>query len=98
MHEMKKKEKKMDCNVASKLNGKCMYNGECRKMCIVYQAKCTICNKIYIGNTQQKMKSRQGQHLHDVREMTLKEKKSDSFAAHFATYFPKKSKPSNHEI
>jgi len=44
------------------------------------------------------MKEKQGQHLHDVRELSFKEKKSDSFAAHFASHFPKGSKPSNYEI
>jgi len=68
-----------NCNVTSKIDGKCMYKGECRKMCVVYQAKCKLCNEVYIGNTQQKMKHRQGQH---VRELTYKEKKWDSFAAH----------------
>jgi len=44
------------------------------------------------------MKHRQGQHLHDMRELTYKEKKSDSFVAHFGSHFPKGSKPSNYEI
>jgi len=87
-----------NCNAASKIDGKCIYKGDCRKMCVVYQAKCKICDEVYIGNTQQKMKERQGQHLHDVRELSFKEKKSDSFAAHFASHFPKGSKPSNYEI
>jgi len=87
-----------NCNAASKMNGKCMYNGECREMCVVYQAKCTACNLVYIRNTQHKLKLRQGQHLRNVRELTHSEKKSDSFVAHFASHFPKGSKPSNHEI
>jgi len=52
-----------NCNATSKIDGKCMYKGECRKMCVVYQVKCKLCNEVYIGNTQQKMKHRQGQHL-----------------------------------
>jgi len=44
------------------------------------------------------MKHRQGQHLHDMRELTYKEKKLDSFIAHFGGRFPEGSKPSKYEI
>ena len=31
-----------NCNCVSKFDGKCAYNGECRKMCVVYKAPCKI--------------------------------------------------------
>jgi hypothetical protein len=52
-----------NCNCASKIDGKCAYNGECRKMCVVYKATCKICNQSYIGQTQQKLKDCMGQHF-----------------------------------
>ena len=45
------------------------------------------CNKIYIGNTQQEMKNRMGQHFGDVVKLVNKDEKSDSFAAHAANHF-----------
>jgi hypothetical protein len=38
-----------NCNCMSKIDGKCAYNGECRKMCVIYKATCKICNQPYIG-------------------------------------------------
>jgi hypothetical protein len=31
-----------NCNCALKIDRKCAYNGECRKMCVVYKATCKI--------------------------------------------------------
>ncbi len=45
-----------NCNCALEIYGKCAYNGECRKMCVVYKATCRICDESYIGQTQQKLK------------------------------------------
>jgi hypothetical protein len=36
-----------NCNSASKIDGKCAYNGECRKMCVVYKATCRVCDESY---------------------------------------------------
>jgi hypothetical protein len=69
-----------NCNRASKIDGKCAYNGECRKMCVVYKATCKICNQPHIGQTQQKLKDCMGQHLNDVKKLVTKGTKSDSFA------------------
>jgi hypothetical protein len=80
---------------ASKINGKCAYNGECRKMCVVYKATCRICNEPYIGQTQQKLKDRMGQHLNDVKKLVTKGIKSDSFASHFANHCKKEAKPTS---
>jgi hypothetical protein len=66
-----------NCNRASKIDGKCAYNGECRKMCVVYKATCRVCDESYIGQTQQKLKDRMGQHLNDVKKLITKDIKSD---------------------
>ena len=58
------------CNCRAKTDGGC-YSGpisDCRTCCIIYQAKCKICNKEYIGNTQQEEKKRMGQHYGDVKD------------------------------
>jgi hypothetical protein len=73
-----------NCNRASKIDGKCAYNGECRKMCVVYKATCRVCDESYIGQTQQKLKDQMGQHLNDVKKLITKGIRSDSFASHFA--------------
>ena len=51
---------------------------------VVYQATCKQSKKIYIGNTQQKLKKRIDQHLDDVCHLANKGVASDSFAKHFA--------------
>ena len=46
-----------NCNKATKMHGRCVYNGNCRKMCVVYKVMCRKCECYYIGNMQQKMKN-----------------------------------------
>jgi len=75
-----------NCNRSSKVNGKCMYNGECRKSIVIYKAECAECKMCYIGNTQQKLKLRVNQHLNEVCALVNKGKTSDSFAKHFAKH------------
>jgi len=87
-----------NCNRASKIDGKCAYNEECRKMCVVYKVICQICDEPYIGQTQQKLKNRMGGHFQDVKDLVVKDKKSDSFASHFAGHCKKGEKPSNDEL
>jgi hypothetical protein len=82
----------------SKIDGKCAYNGECRKMCVIYKATCKICNQPYIGLTQQKLKDHMGQQLNDVKKLVTKGTKSDSFASHFAQHCKKEVKPTSNEI
>jgi hypothetical protein len=43
---------------------------------------------IYIGNTQQHLKKRMQQHFQDVQRLVLTDKRSDSFASHFAQLIP----------
>jgi GIY-YIG catalytic domain len=51
---------------------------------VVYKAECKMTGKIYIGNTQQHLKTRMSQHATDVKRKKEKDINSDSFAAHFA--------------
>ncbi len=67
-------------------------------MCVVYKATCKICDKSYIGQTQQKLKDQMGQHLNDVKNLVTKGVKSDSFASHFAYHCKKGVKPTNDEL
>ena len=74
------------------------YNGECRKMCVIYKATCKICDESYIGQTQQKLKDCMGQHLNDIKKLVTKGTKSDSFASHFAHHCKKEGKPTSNEL
>ena len=80
-------ERDCNCNKSTKNEkGLCIYNGQCRKSVVVYKATCLSCSMVYIGNTQQKLKSRMDQHLGDVVKLVNKDEKSDSFASHFASH------------
>ena len=73
-----------NCNRDTKIQGECIFNGECRKSIIIYEAKCNQCGMVYIGNTQQTFKDRMNQHFADVTNLVNKNQSSDSFAAHMA--------------
>ncbi len=88
-----------NCNRASKIDGKCAYNGECRKIwCVVYKATCRICDESYIGQTQQKLKDWVGQHLNNVKKLVTKGVKLDSFASHCTNHCKKEVKPTSNEL
>ena len=53
---------------------------------VVYKATCKCCNMVYIGNTQQKLKTRMTQHFGEVRDLIKLGKSSDTFAYHFAQH------------
>ncbi len=76
-----------NCNAATLVNGQCFCKSQCRKSLVVYKATCKLCNKFYIGNTQQKLKERMQQHFSDTARLCNDGVKSDSFAAHFASHF-----------
>ena len=84
----------LDCNCynSTKVNGKCIYNNCCRWSNVVYEVKCKCCDKIYIGNTQQKLKTRINQHLADTRKLINCNVQTDSFAKHFAKHLEEKLK------
>ena len=49
-------DRKRNCSLPSKVNGKYVYEGKCQSRCIIYEVKCSTCDAIYIGNTQQTFK------------------------------------------
>ena len=77
-----------NCNKSTKdEEGHCIYGGQCRKSIVIYKATCKECDKVYIGNTQQKVKKRLDQHFGDTVRLANCGEKSDSFASHFAEHF-----------
>ena len=46
-----------------------------------------MCDAIYIGNTQQKLRKRMGDHFSDLLRLLENRKKPDSFSAHFKQHF-----------
>jgi len=76
------------CNAKTKVNGKYWFNLKCRKSIVVYNAKYKRCEISYIGDTQQKLKTRVNQHLTEVYALVNKGKTSDTFAKYFAAHYP----------
>ena len=66
---------------------KCVYKGKCRSKCIIYEVKCSTCDTIYIGNTQQNFKKIMDGHFSDLQRLLKNGQKSDSFSAHFVQHF-----------
>ena len=77
---------KCNCNNSTTVDGKCIYDSNCRKSIVIYKATCKECGSYYIGNTQQKLKLRMNQHFADTKNLVNNEKFSDSFAKHFASH------------
>ena len=80
-------DRECNCSLPSKVNGKCVYEGKCRSKCIIYKVKGSMCDAIYIGNTQQTFKKIMDGHFSDLLRLIKKGQKSDSFAAHFEQHF-----------
>ena len=60
-------DRKCNCNRKPKLDdGRCHYDGDCRKSMVVYELKCNVTGKNYIGKTQDYLKARTQQHVTDV--------------------------------
>eukprot|EP00957_Ditylum_brightwellii_P124156 9464292-Ditylum_brightwellii.AAC.1 len=55
-----------NCDRHCFVNGACAYKGNRRKKCIVYKARCKICNKSYVGGTHEHLKAQMMQHFNDV--------------------------------
>ena len=79
-----------ECNFPkkNKIEGKCVYNNECRKVVVVYEATCTICAIQYVGNTQQFLKERMQKHFQQVRLHVRGALSKDTMARHIATHIP----------
>ena len=73
-----------ECNscLTSKVNGKCVYEGKYWSTYIIYEVKFSMCDAIYIGNTQQTFKKITGGHFSDLLRLLKNGKKSNLFAAH----------------
>ena len=56
-------DRECNCYFPSKVNGQCVYEGKCWSEYIIYEVKFFICDAIYIGNTQQTFKNKNGRSL-----------------------------------
>ena len=75
-----------NCNKATKVNEKCFCEGRCRETIVIYEATCKTCKKSYIGNTQQHLKTRMGQHFQEVRKYIRTKVRSVTFAHHLGSH------------
>ena len=80
-------DRECNCSLPSKVNEKGVYEGKCLSICIIYEVKCSTCDTIYIGNTQQTFKKRMDGHFSNLQRLLKNGQKSDSFAAHFIQHF-----------
>ena len=85
-----------NCSKHCFVNGKCVYKGNCREKYIVYKARCKICDKSYVGGTQDHLKAQMTQHFADIVGLTSTTKKhlpldpkrqNDIFVSHFKKHF-----------
>ena len=72
------------CNCSR--SGNCFADGNCRKSMVVYKLGCCTCGKFYIGNTQQKLKTRFQQHCSNVRSLLERNVPSNTFVRHMAEH------------
>ena len=75
-------DREYNCSTQSKVNRKCVYEGKLRSKCLIYEVKCSMCDAIYIGNTQQTLNKIMDGHFSDLLRLLKNGQKSDSFAAH----------------
>ena len=62
-------DRECNCSIPSKVNGKLFYEGKCQSKCIIYEVKCSTCNAIYIGNTQQTFKKIMDVHFYYLQRL-----------------------------
>ena len=53
---------------------------------VVYRLECNQCGKFYIGNTQQKIKTRLSQHCSSIRTLLERNVPSNTFVRHMANH------------
>ena len=80
-------DRKCNCYLPSKVNGKCVYKGKCRSRCIIYEEKFSMCDAIYIGNTQKTFKKIMDGNFSNLQRLLKNGQKSDSFSDHFVQHF-----------
>ena len=74
-------DRKCNCSLPSKVNVKCVYQGKSQSWCIIYEVKCSMCDAIYIVNTQQTFKKRMDDHFSDIQRLL----KNGKIQTHFLT-------------
>ena len=62
-------DRECNCTLPSKFNRKCVYEGKCQSKCIIYEVKFSMCDAIYIGNTQQTFKKRMDGNFSDLQRL-----------------------------
>ena len=70
-------DRKFDCYLPSKVTIKCVYEGKCRSICIIYEVKFSMCDSIYISNTQHTFKRIMYVHFSDLQRLLKNRQKSD---------------------
>ena len=80
-------DRKCNCSLPSKFNGKCAYGDKFQSRCIIYELTCSMCDDIYIGNTQHNFNKIMDGHLSDLKRLLKNGQKSDPFSAHFVQHF-----------
>ena len=75
-----------NCNKRSKIDGNCTFAGKFKTTSCVYNIRCLVCGKDYVGQTQNAAKTRTGHHCGGLIKLLGKGIKSDTFASHFAQH------------
>ena len=81
-----------NCGPGFKVDGKCIYGGQCRNACVIYKATCKCCNQVYIGKSLRYWKTRMQEHFRDVWKVIERKKDpentfgSETFSRHFAAH------------
>ena len=86
-------DRECNCNSTVKVNSGCVYEGECRRCCVIYKFTCKFSGEFYVGNTQNTLLKRMEQHFKDVAQKVTNDKNFESFADHFAKNFTQKPSP-----
>ena len=67
-------DRKCNCSLSSKVNQKCVYERKFWSRCIIYEVKFSMCDDIYIGNTQQTFKKIMDGHFYNLLRLLTNEK------------------------
>ena len=72
-------DRECNCSLTSKVNRKCVYKGKCRSKCIIYKVKCSMCDAIYISNTQQTFKNIMNGNFSNLLRLLKKKDKNKTY-------------------
>ena len=81
-----------NCGPSFKVEGKFIYDEQCRNVCFICKDTCKCCHQFYIGKSLRYWKTRMQEHFRDVWKVVEKTKDpanafgSDTFSRHFAAY------------